>query len=220
MEKKDGGKKIYSQTSWSQVAKLGHMRATSAATSANSTFSSSFAGTAGRGASTSSGAAGGRTWGSSGAAGRGAWGSSGAVGGGAWGTSGAAGRGAWGSSGAVGGGGWGSSGAAGGRAWGSSGAAGGGAWGSSGTAGRKAWGSSETNQCSSRSVAPAWPSRTPYRSVPSKKPNERSFRPKPIDPIPNYYKKPSPVPEVRQVTAFPSVWSPSTACKVTKKINK
>ena len=147
------------------------MRATSAATSANSTFGSSFAGTAGRAASASSGAMGGRTWGSSGATGRGAWGSSGAAGG---------------------------------VAWGSSGAAGGGAWGSSGT-----------NQCSSRSVAPAWPSRTPYRSVPSKKPNERSICPKPIDPIPNYHN--SPVPEVRQVSAFPSVWSPSTACKVTKK---
>ena len=80
MEKKDRGKKIYSQTSWSQVEKLGHMRAFSAATSANSTYSSSFVGTAGRGASASSGAAGGRTWGSSGAAGRGAWESSGAAG--------------------------------------------------------------------------------------------------------------------------------------------
>ena len=94
------------------------------------------------------------------------------------------------------------------------------AWGSSGTAGKKAWGPSETNQRSSCSEAPlrTSPSRTPYRSVPSRKPNERSSRPIPHDPIPNYRKKPSPVPEVRQVSAFPSVWSLSTARKVTKKL--
>ena len=117
---------------------------------------------------------------------------------------------------------WGACRSWGGGAWTSSGAVGGGgAWGSSGTAGRGAWGSSEINQWSSRPVPPVWPSRTPYRSVPeTRKPsktNERSSRPKPLKPLPNYYKEPSPVPEVRQTSAFPSVWSPSTARKVTKK---
>ena len=173
MEKKEGGKKMDSQTSWTQVAKSGQMKATStsAATSATSTSGSSFAG----------------------AAAGGVWVSSGAVGGGAWGSSGAAGRGAWGSSGAAGGG---------------------------------AWQSFETNQWSSLPVPPVWSSRTTYRSVPQRpepetrkpsKTNERSSRPKPLNPSPNYYKECSPVPEVQQTSAFPSVWSPSTARKVTKK---
>ena len=178
--------------------------------------------------------------------------------------------------------------------------------------GLQLWGggaSSETNQLSSRPVPPAWPSRTPYKSVPQRsgsetwKPfrtNERSSAtltfgssfdgaaaggawaslwgcgwgehllrpingplarchlpglhglrtspchkdrgqrhgslPEPVrgssrsvlheltspksyksKPAPYRHVEPSPTPEVRQTSAFPSVWSPSTARKVTKK---
>ena len=114
--------------------------------------------------------------------------------------------------GAVGEGAWGSSGTAGREAWGSSRAAGGGAWGSSGAAGGGAWGSSESNQQASHPVPPVRSSRIPYKI-----PTQRTPHLIPRDPIPNYYKEPLPVPEVRQVTAFPSLWSPSTARKVTKK---
>ena len=127
-------------------------------------------------------------------------------------------------------------GAAAGGAWASSGAAGGGACVSSGSAGGGAWGSSGTNQRSSCPVPPVWPSRTPYKSVPqrsgletwkSSRTNERSSRPVPHDmssrtsskskPAPYRHVEPSPMPEVQQTLAFPSMWSPSTARKVTKK---
>ena len=130
-------------------------------------------------------------------------------------------------------------GAAAGGAWASSGAASGGAWGSSGAAGGGAWGSSESHQQPLHLVPPAWPSRTPYKSVPQRsgpetwKPsgtNDLTSRPVPFDtssrmsfnvkPPPYSHVEPSPTPEVRQTSAFPSVWSPSTARKVTKKSNK
>ena len=115
--------------------------------------------------------------------------------------------------------------AAAGGTWTSSGAVSGGAWTSSGSASGGAWTSSETNQWSSHSVLPVLPSRTPYRSVPrrsgpetwkSSKTNESSSRNK-SKPPPYLHKEPSPTPEVRQTLAFPSVWSPSTTRKVTKK---
>ena len=48
------------------------------------------------------------------------------------------------------------------------GAAAGGAWASSGAAVGGAWASSGTNEQSSRPVPPAWPSLTPYKSVPQR----------------------------------------------------
>ena len=121
-------------------------------------------------------------------------------------------------------------GAAAGGAWTSTGAAGGGAWTSTGAAGGGAWASSE------RPVPTAWPSRTPYKSVPQRsgqeswkpsKTNEQSSRyvlfetssrtTSKSKPASYRHVEPSPTPEVQQVTVFPSVWSPSTARKVTKK---
>ncbi len=148
----------------------------------------------------------------------------GAGGGGAWSSTKTGG--AWSSSGAVGGGAWSSTKT--GEAWSSTKTAG--AWSSSGALGGGSWASSE------RPVAPAWPSRTPYKSVPQRsepeswkptKSNEQTSHRVTFDlssqstskskPPPYRHVEPSPTPEVRQVTAFPSVWSPSTARKVTKK---
>ena len=123
-------------------------------------------------------------------------------------------------------------------------AAGGGAWTSSNQRSSRpvshAWSSQTSHKSlpqksglgasSSNSVAPAWPSRTPYKSVPQRSESGASFgnkeRTSKYGPVwkvkPHTYRcvEASPVPPVRQVTAFPSVWSPSTARKVTKKIKK
>ncbi len=155
-----------------------------------------------------------------GAGGGGAWSSTktGAGGGGAWSSTKTGG--AWSSSGAVGGGAWSSTKTEG--AWSSTKT--GGAWSSSAALGGGSWASSE------RPVAPAWPSRTPYKSVPQRpEPESRKQTSHRVSfdlssqstskskPPPYRHVEPSPTPEVRQVTAFPSVWSPSTARKVTKK---
>ena len=80
---------------------------------------------------------------------------------------------------------------------------------------------------SSSILAPAWPSRTPYKSVPQKLglgassgDKERACKQGPVWKVKSHsyhHVEASPVPPVRQVSRFPSLWSPKSACKVTKK---